>query len=290
VARRRHLTASGVAAGAASASGKLRAVPARATSDPSEPHRTGAQAIERAIAILHCFTGDTADRGISDLAAEVHLGASTVHRIVRALCEGGYLAQDPASERYHLGPTTVLLGQLASERLGLSLARDELEALARETGESVNLGVRQGADVLVVLRVESNQPLRFDQEPGTRVPVHASAMGKALLAFSPGAPGDIVAALPDLERLTSNTVTTRKRLVAELEAVRRDGFAQNNEERNVGVRAIAAPVLDRTGVARAAVAVQGPTVRMAPERTGELARAAVATARRIAGIVPLELL
>jgi DNA-binding IclR family transcriptional regulator len=168
-----------VDAGPASASRKLRAVPVRAASDPTEPNRTGVQAIERAIAILQCFTGDTGDRGISDLAAEVHLGASTVHRIVRALCEGGYLAQDPASERYHLGPTTVLLGQLASERLGLSLARDELVAL-----------VRGGAG--------------------------------------------------------------------------------------------------RGGAARAAVAVQGPTVRMAPERTGELASAAVATASRIAGIVPPE--
>jgi IclR family transcriptional regulator, acetate operon repressor len=256
----------------------------------SGTQRSGAQAIERAIAILRCFTGDVNDRGISELAAEVHLGASTVHRIVRALCEGGLLAQDTTTERYHLGPTTALLGQLAIERLGFSLARAELDALVAETGESVNLGVRQGDDVLVVLRIESHQPLRFDQEPGTRVPVHASAMGKALLAFASTSPAETVASLHDLERLTRNTVTSRKRLVAELEEVRRNGFAQNNEERNVGVRAIAAPVLDRGGVARAAIAIQGPTVRMTAERTAEIARAAVAAAQRVGAVVPLELL
>jgi DNA-binding IclR family transcriptional regulator len=213
-----------------------------------------------------------------------------VHRIVRALCEGGLLAQDPTTERYHLGPTTALLGQLAIERLGFGLARTELESLVDAVGESVNLGVRQGNDVLTVLRVESHQPLRFSQEPGTRVPVHASAMGKALLAFAGPPPAEVVQSLPDLERLTRHTVTNRRRLVAELEEVRRNGFAQNNEERNVGVRAIAAPVLDRGGVARAAIAVQGPTVRMTPERTAEIAGAVVETARRVAGIVPLELL
>jgi DNA-binding IclR family transcriptional regulator len=262
----------------------------RGRDETAEKQRSGAQAIERAISILRCFLGDAEDRGISDLANEVHLGASTVHRIVRALCEGGLLAQNPDTERYHLGPTTALLGQLAVERLGFSLARSELERLVEETGESVNLGVRQGTDVLVVLRVESHQPLRFDQEPGTRVPIHASAMGKALLAFAPQSPDEIVASLPDLERLTRNTVTSRKRLVAELDEVRRNGFAQNNEERNVGVRAIAAPVLDRKGIARAAIAIQGPTVRMTPERTTEIAQAALTAAQRVAAVVPLELL
>jgi IclR family acetate operon transcriptional repressor len=83
---------------------------------------------------------------------------------------------------------------------------------------------------------------------------------------------------------------TRRRLVAELEEVRRNGFAQNNEERNVGVRAIAAPVLDRAGIARAAIAIQGPTVRMPAGRTDEIAGAAVAAAHRVARVVPLELL
>ncbi|MCU1430060.1 MAG: Transcriptional regulator, IclR family [Actinomycetia bacterium] len=274
----------------ADAPARLANVAARTADERADAPRSGAQAIERAIAILRCFTGTSGDRGISELASEVHLGASTVHRIVRALCEGGLLAQNPDTERYHLGPATALLGQLAVERLGFSLARAELEGLVRDTGESVNLGVRQGPDVLVVMRLESHQPLRFDQEPGTRVPVHASAMGKALLAFSAEPTADVVAALPDLERVTPNTITNRRRLVGELEDVRRNGYAINDEERNVGVRAIAAAVLDRDGVARAAIAVQGPTVRMTDARVATIAEAAIATARRVAGVVPLELL
>jgi IclR family transcriptional regulator, acetate operon repressor len=258
--------------------------------DAADGRRSGAQAIERSIAILRCFAGGAGDRGISDIAAQVQLGPSTVHRIVRALCDGGLLVQNPDTERYHLGPTTALLGQFAVDQLGFEGARRELEALVGATGESVNLGVRQAADVLVVMRIESAQPLRFHQEPGSRVPLHASAMGKALLAFSDSTPADAVAALPDLARVTGNTITNRRRLTEELERVRAQGYALNDEERNVGVRAAAAPVLDRRGVARAAIAVQGPTVRMNDARVDEVAKQAIAAAARVAAIVPLELL
>jgi DNA-binding IclR family transcriptional regulator len=239
---------------------------------------------------LQCFTTGPTERGISELATALQLGPSTVHRIVRALCEGGLLAQDPNTERYHLGPTTALLGQLAVEQFGFALARSELEQLAGETGESVNLGVRQSDFVVTLLAAASSEPLRVDQQPGTRVPVHASAMGKAMLAFGTDGLGETVAALTPLERLTKNTITSKRRLTAELAVVRTKGFAVNDEERNVGVRAIAAPVLDHDGTARAAIAIQGPSVRMAEGRTEAISRAAIATASRVARLVPLELL
>jgi DNA-binding IclR family transcriptional regulator len=255
-----------------------------------EHARSGAQSVERAIAILQCFTTGASERGISELATELQLGPSTVHRLVRALCDGGLLAQDASTERYHLGSTTVLLGQLAVEQFGFALARTELEALAEETGESVNLGVRQHDTVVTLLGAASREPLRVDQRPGTRVPVHASAMGKAILAFGATGLAETVAAVSSLERLTKNTITSRRRLTTELAVVRAKGFAVNDEERNVGVRAIAAPVLDHAGTARAAIAIQGPSVRMAQGRTEAIAQAAIATAGRVARLVPLELL
>ena len=255
-----------------------------------EPIRSGAQSVERAVAILQCFATGPSERGISELASALHLGPSTVHRLVRALCDGGLLAQDARTERYHLGPTTALLGQLAVEQFGFALARGELEQLAADTGESVNLGVRQHDEVVTLLAAASREPLRVDQRAGTRVPVHASAMGKAILAFGSDGLAETVGALTSLERLTKNTITSRRRLTAELAVVRAKGFAVNDEERNVGVRAIAAPVLDQAGTARAAIAVQGPSVRMAAASTEMIARAAAVTASRVARLVPLELL
>ena len=161
-------------------------VPTALPADPAGP-KTGAQAIERAIAILGCFDGP-ADVGVSEIADRVGITVSTAHRIVRALVAGGLLGQDPTTERYHLGLTTAVLGQLALDRLSLSGAAPRIEALAATTGEAVGLGVRVGDDVMVVLHVASPQPLRFEQRAGARVPLHVSSMGKVLLAFGPQPP------------------------------------------------------------------------------------------------------
>jgi IclR family acetate operon transcriptional repressor len=254
-----------------------------------EEQRSGAQAVERALSVLRCFehAGDDG-LGISEIAAQTGLSVSTAHRLTRALVAGGLVAQDDRTERYALGPLVAVLGQRASARLGFDAALPYLEKLASSTGESVNLGILAGPDeVLVVLDIASAQPLRFDQAPGTRVPVHTSAMGKCLLAFAAD-PRRAVDALPKLAKLTSRTITTRKALDAELADVRARGWALNDQERNDGVRAVAAPVLDRRGVAFAAVAVQGPALRLDDRRvkglTTELADVAAAVAPVLAGL------
>src|ERR671919_2265387 len=220
--------------------------------------RSGAQSVERALAVLRCFEQVDRSLGVSELAATTGLSVSTAHRLTRALCAGGLLMQDPRSERYQLGPVLVVLGRRAEDQLGYARALPALESLAEATGESVNLGIRSGAEVLVVLAVASSQPLRFDQFAGSRVPIHTSAMGKCLLAFvGPGA--DPLRDLPRLSRLTARTITRREQLAAEIERTRGRGWALNDEERNPGVRAVGAPVLDANHVAVAAVA--GPTPR-----------------------------
>jgi IclR family acetate operon transcriptional repressor len=245
--------------------------------------RTGAQSVERALAVLRCFERAPGDLGVSEIAGLTGLTVSTAHRLVRALCAGGLLAQDARTERYQLGPGLVVLGRKAEARLGYARALPALEALARATGESVNLGIRSGPEVLVVLDVASPQPLRFAQEPGSRVPVHTSAMGKVLLAFADD-PRRELRALPALARYTAHTITDPGALAAELDRTRERGWAMNDEERNLGVRAVAAPVVGPTGEAVAAVAVQGPAVRLPDDRLAGLA-AQVAEATR--GIAPL---
>ena len=248
--------------------------------------RTGTQAIERAVAVLASFD-DTPALGVSDVAARVGLSVSTTHRIVRALRTAGLLDQDPVTDRYSLGPRLAQLGQLVWERMGLGLALPILQRLAVETGESVNLGVRRGPDVLVLLWAESPQPLRFDQPPGSHVPIHTSAMGKALLAFSAD-PVAIVRDLPKLVSVTPRTISRRPELVDELARIRTQGWSLNDEERNLGVRAVGAPVLGSDGVARAAISLQGPTVRLTMERVQDLGPALVETARELARVLPVD--
>ncbi len=248
--------------------------------------RTGARAVDRALAILTRFRPDATDLSLTELAAATGVHVSTAHRIVRALCRGGLLDQDPRTERYHLGRLSVLLGQMALERYGLHSAQAHLDELALATGESVSLGVADGDEAVVVLRAESTEPLRFDRPPGSRIGLHASAMGKVLLAF--GAT-DVVAAVARLHSLadyTDQTITDRAELVAELVRVRKAGFASNAEEQHAGVLALGVPVLDPGGHAHVALAVQGPTDRLA-ERVDELVDLLRVAAGRLSGELPL---
>ena len=232
--------------------------------------RSGSQSVERALAVVRCLAASDDDLGVTDVAARTALSVSTAHRLLQALRGDGLVAQDPRTERYHLGPGLVALGRRAEARVPFDHLVPHLEALAGDTGESISLGTRVGDEVLIVLHVDSPQPLRFDQPPGTYVPVHASAIGKALLAFSPD-PAAEVAALSDLGMFTAATLTSRDALLADLERTRRRGWALNDGERFAGVRTMAAPVLDRAGQAWAGLAIQGPAERLADDRLDALA-------------------
>jgi IclR family acetate operon transcriptional repressor len=244
--------------------------------------RTGTQAVERALAVLRVLEDGPPTMSLTDLARRTKLSPSTTHRLLRALCDAGLLRQNTDNDHYGLGARLVVLGERAAAGLGLAAARQVLDRLARMSGESVNLGLRDGDEVLVLMCIASTQRLRFDQEAGSRIPVHASAMGKVLLAFDPR-PDDVLRSLPRLARLTGSTITSRTALRDELDDVHGRGWAVNDQERDPGVRTVAAPVLDRDGSARAAIAVQGPAVRITDDRIAELVPLVRAAADEIAG-------
>lgn len=253
----------------------------------AEGARTGTQAVDRALAVLEALAGAPAPVGVSEIAHRTELSVSTAHRLVRTLLKAGFVDQDPVTDRYQLGPALVPLGRSAEARLGLAHALPVLDDLARATGESVNLGQRLGNEVLVVLQVASSQSLRFDQRPGTRVPMHTSAMGKCLLAWDTE-PDDAVDRLGDLAGLTERTITDRARLASELHDVRARGWAINDEERVAGVRALAVPVHDGAGHPIAAIAVQGPTVRLVPAHYDDVVRELHAAAARLTPLLATE--
>lgn len=246
----------------------------------------GTQAISRAFAVLRLFRDRGGDLGTVQVAQELGLTLSTVHRIIRALMFEGYLAQNKDNDRYYLGAGALLLGQAAQRDFGFDVVRNVLHRLADQTGESVNLGMLDGEAAVVVQRVESSQPLRFSQPPGTRVVLHASSMGKALLAFNDEF-SEYVSALGDRPpRLTPHTHRTTAGLRADLRRIRERGWSTDDEESMSGVRCVGAPVLDESGKARAAIAVQAPAVRMPDSRFDELGPDLVRAAKEIAGLIP----
>lgn len=248
---------------------------------------SGTQSIARAFAVLNEFREASADLGVVEVADRLGLTLSTAHRIARALVMEGYLAQEVGRERYRLGPQALLLGQAAQRALGMDHVRPVMRKLADRTGESVNLGLLDGEQAVVIQRVESSQPLRFSMELGTRVELYATSMGKSLLAFNDELASYLDNLPDDLVQLTTKTHPSVTSLRADLQRVSLRGWSIDDEESMLGVRCVAAPVMDSAGQARAAVAVQAPAVRVPDDRLDDLGPQVCAAAKELAGLLPL---
>jgi DNA-binding IclR family transcriptional regulator len=230
------------------------------------------QSADRALAILAAFSSARPDLGVSELAAELGMHKSTVSRLLAVLQARGLVRRD--GDRFSPGPELARLGMIAVRSLALALvAAEPLQRLAEQTGETINLAVRQGDQALNVHQVQSAHFVGLTDWTGRGAPLHATANGKALLAFGDGD-------LPEvLEPLTALTIADPAALEQELDEVRRRGYATAVEELERGLHAVAAPVFDSTGSCVAAVSVSGPSYRLA-----ELAGAGEACAATAAEI------
>ena len=262
----------------------------KAASHTADGATPGTVAVQRALMVLKCFRDGEPELRLSTIARDTGLSVSTTHRLLAALCDEGFLAQDPDTERYLLGPVLVLLGQRGARVGGLDEAHAVLSDLTQQTGESATLAVRSGTEAVVVALSPSPQRLRFDHGIGSRIALHASAMGKVLLACTGSDLGDEVRSLGSLERFTRHTITSKAALTVELRAARGRGWAHNVEERYDGVVGAAAPVMDENESAVAAIGVQGPSTRLDVSASSDLVEAVRAAARRLDGrLVPARL-
>lgn len=234
------------------------------------------QSADKALAILAAFDEARSDLGVSELAAELGLHKSTVSRLLATLEKRGLVRRE--GERFAPGPELARLGALAVRGLALvGTAREPLERLAAETGETVNLAVRDGDRALNVLQVRTSHIVAVTDWTGRGLPLHATANGKVLLAFGGGP-------LPrDLPKLTRKTITGRDKLQAELEQVRHAGFAVATEELELGLHAVAAPVFDSFGVCVAAASVSGPAYRLPERRLPAVGKLCAAAAAEVSG-------
>lgn len=242
------------------------------------------QSVARAIALTRCFENGVTSLTLTEMARSTGLNVSTAHRLLRTLCAGEILAHDDDLERYEPGPALVRLAQAALSSRGFRHAADVLQSLVGATGESASIGVRVDDDVVVVLSAQSEAPLRFDRPAGSHVPLHASAMGKALLAFNDSPVREVVAGLGHLQKLTPRTLASARGLEKDLAETRARGYSVVDEEQHVGLCSIGAPIRDARGRVAAAVAVQGPVGRIGPGRREQLGQAVIDAATELAGV------
>jgi DNA-binding IclR family transcriptional regulator len=258
-----------------------RRAPSRWGADPARPARH--RATDRVIDILELAAASGEGLALKDVSRGVETPKSSLLPLLRTLTSRGYLEQGQAGE-YRLGPKAVELGVRSRGRQALvEAARPALEALMRRTGETVFLAILtgDGTGITYVDKVESEQIIRYSSGVGDRRPLHATASGKAMLAFLPEPRRAEILASVELVRYTERTIATLPALRASLDEVRRAGVCVNVEEIVPGACGIGAPILDQGGAVLAACAIGGPTDRLRP-RLRELAADVKATADTIA--------
>jgi IclR family transcriptional regulator, KDG regulon repressor len=247
----------------------------------AEEGGTRLSSVANAILLMKSFSDEHSELGISALAERLGLAKSTVHRLASTLMEAGMLEQNPETGKYRLGLAIFELGSLVRRRIDISLeAKPWLMTLREQTGETVDLSVLDHGGVVCVNFLESKKVNRISSGIGMRKPVHCTAEGKALIAFQSAATIERILGAR-LERRTPRTLIDPGALKEELATVRARGYATDDEEYELGVRSIAAPIRDDSGNSVAAVGVAGPTQRLTKIRLQGLSRYVTDAARAI---------
>ncbi len=223
------------------------------------------QSVSHALDVLEQFQGDVDELGVTELSKKLKLHKNNVFRILATLQSRNYIEQNKANENYRLGLKCLHLGQTFIHQRGmLKQAKPILEELAGKTGETSYMSILRGSNVVYIDVVEPMTTVRVVSRIGLHMPVHATAAGKALIAFE--TEEDLRARLGEsLKSYTSNTLRSVEDLFRQLESVRSQGYATDLEEFEVGLRCVASPVRDYTRKVIGALSVSGPANRLTDE-------------------------
>jgi DNA-binding IclR family transcriptional regulator len=260
---------------------------ARLSQPAADPTRVvapagGIQSLTTALDLLECLAGEP-ELGVAELGRRLGIAKSSAHRIVTTLAAKGYVQRVPATRGWRLGIRLHELGELVASR---SQLRDHalplLETLRAQTGETVHLAVPEGAQMFYVERLESYHGLRFSSRVARVRPIYLTSSGKAVAAFNPAVAEAALAA--GFVPRTQRTIRTKEQFLRCLAETRERGYAFSVEEDEPGLASVAAPVLDHTGIARAAISVAGPVARVSANHVSEMARRVQAAARQLMNI------
>ncbi|RQG93100.1 IclR family transcriptional regulator [Natrarchaeobius halalkaliphilus] len=222
------------------------------------------QAVARAFGIVETLT-ELDGAGVSELARAVELPKSTVHNHLRTLERTEYVVREDGE--YRTGLKFLQISETARNQHELyQVARPEVDHLAEKTGEISALLTEEHGRGVFLYRSRGSEAARIDTRIGDRVPIHCTALGKAVLAFLPDDRQDEIIDRHGLTAVNANTITDPRTLAEELELIRERKIAYDDEERLNGLRSVAAPILSGSGAVIGSISVAGPTHRMQGER------------------------
>ncbi|MFH1906202.1 MAG: IclR family transcriptional regulator [Chloroflexota bacterium] len=241
------------------------------------------EALAHGLEILALFTTEKPSLNLTEIVTATQFTKSTAFRMVSTLELLGYLERDPVTRYYRPGLKVLQLGFTALNSLELAqIAQPYLKSLSDATGETTNMAIRDGADIIYVARNITQRILSVNLYRGSRLPVHCTSMGKAqLIDLSQKELFDLLGEGP-YQKMTPNTITRLEELMSELEKIRKQGYAINDEELAIGLRSVAAPIRGSGGKVVAAINVSAPGSRISRQELEErLAPKVVDTAGQI---------
>jgi len=229
------------------------------------------KSVDRALHLLEIMAEEKREVELAELCKKTRINTTTLYRLLQTLQSRGFVAQDPHTGSYRLGLKLLELGHAVVDQIELRrIVLPFLQELMEKTGETANLVILDEGEAIYIDKVESPSLLRTFSRIGKQAPAHATGVGKVLLAALSSEKVTEIIKTKGLCKLTENTITSPENLQKELEKIRENGFAIDNEECEIGAKCIAAPIRDYTNQVVAAVSVAGPSVRLHEERLGEL--------------------
>ncbi|WP_323036992.1 HTH-type transcriptional regulator BhcR [Pararhodobacter sp.] len=247
------------------------------------------QAVDRAIDVLEVLA-EGGTMTLTEIATVMDQSPATLYRVLTTFEARGMVERDSLTQEWSVGASTFRIGATFLRRSNvIARALPAMRALMEATGETSNLGIEKSDMVIFLSQVETHESIRAFFPPGTQAPMHASGIGKALLStFSEERLRRFLRACP-FTRFTAQTIVSRDGFLAEVDQIRRQGYAFDNEEKSYGMRCIAAPIVSFQGQAVAGISISGPSHRVTPdtvERFGALVKAAGEEVSRSLGAAP----
>jgi len=252
---------------------RLSIPPPRRGRTPAKPGAVTAQvqSLTRGLSLLEALARAEGGLTLTDVAQRVQLAPSTAHRLLSTLEKMGYVYQAGDLGRWYVGLQAFTVGtSFLANRDFVAQSHPYMRRLMEQSGETANLGILEGTDAVFIDQVQCREMMRTIVKLGSRVPLHASGVGKAIFAAMPDDEIEAILKVKGLPRITGNTITSPETMWAAIRVIRQRGWSFDDEEHALSTRCVAAPIYNEHAEVLGAISLAGPSSRLPDERIKQL--------------------